>query len=357
MKKVFLIVFVFILSFSLVIQPEQTYANQIFSDVPTTHSNYGDILYLLKQGVVIESSEYGISDIVTREEVAVMIAKAVGLDGAPRETIFNDVPASNLNSGYIQSAVDAGIINGYLDGTFKPDAKVTRGHMAAFIARAFELPNGNKTFKDVPSNNTAYEAVKQLAAAGITTGYEDGTFRPSNNLTRGHISSFLARAMRYEDKENSQKNITEDGYVIEDGYAKIMILETKFSEEVHPTNEDPNANFLNASSWYEPSKEGAVLLDVITNLTNLQSSEARVDSFVNMELLYNNEETFESTPYAAVEDLKGEKFYYTDRTYIEPEETNTLHFIFQVPESIEDENTSLILEFTLNQKFYRYEIR
>lgn len=184
--------------------PYQVDAKQTFSDVPVTHSNYGDITYLLEKGVIEESSEYGVNDIVTREEVAVMVAKAVGLDGTtPTDTKFSDVKKSNKNSGYIQAAVNAGIVNGYGDNTFKPTQQVTRGHMVAFIARAFELPNGNKTFKDVPTNHTAYEAVKKLAAANITTGYGDGTFKPENSLTRAHISAFLARAMKFADGETT----------------------------------------------------------------------------------------------------------------------------------------------------------
>lgn len=93
----------------------------------------------------------------------------------------------------------AGIIKGYPDGTFKPDQKVTRGHMATFIARAYPLPAGNQTFKDVPKGHTAYEAVKQLAKAGITTGYTDGTFKPQTNLSKAHLATFMARAIRYQE--------------------------------------------------------------------------------------------------------------------------------------------------------------
>jgi len=196
MKKLLssILVFVLILVFAL---PTKTDAVQVFSDVPTSHPNYNDITYLLDAGVINKSDKYGVKDIVTREDVAVMVAKAVGLNGKQRTTKFKDVPQSNVNSGYIQSATEVGIINGYDDGSFKPNAQVTRGHMAAFIARAFELPMGSKTFKDVPVGHTAYEAVKQLAAANITTGYDDGTFKPQNSLTRAHISAFLARAMRF----------------------------------------------------------------------------------------------------------------------------------------------------------------
>ncbi len=180
-----------------------------FKDVPLSHSNYNDIQFLLDKGVIDDGTTFGVNKIVTRAEVAVMIAKALGLDGTQRDTIFKDVPKSNKNSGYIQSAVENGIIKGYNDGTFKPDVKVTRGHMATFIARAFDLPKGSKTFKDVKEGSTAYEAVSQLAAANITTGYNDGTFKPENNLTRAHISAFLARAIKYENANEEKESVEE----------------------------------------------------------------------------------------------------------------------------------------------------
>lgn len=194
-----------------------------FSDISEKHNNYEDIMYLLENEIIAPAKTYGVNDIVTREEVAVMIAKAVGLDGAQRPTKFSDVPEYSPNSGYIQSAVEQGIIKGYDDGEFKPNVKVTRGQMAIFIARAFNLPSGDYTFKDVPKNNIAYEAVQQLVAAGITNGYDDGTFRPSNKLTRGHISAFLARAHKYEqaneDEDSAEEPvITQEPYIIDLDY-------------------------------------------------------------------------------------------------------------------------------------------
>lgn len=191
MKKIFSLAVICLISFALV---TPTFA---FNDVPKTHSNYEDIMYLLNNGIIEDSAAFGVKEIVTREEVAVMIAKAKGLNSTPVDTDFSDVKKTNKNSGYIQAAKDLGIINGYEDGTFRPNAKVTRGHMAAFISRAFDLPTGTKTFKDVPVNHTAYVAVSELAAANITTGYEDGTFKPQNNLTRAHIAAFLARTVKY----------------------------------------------------------------------------------------------------------------------------------------------------------------
>ena len=120
-----------------------------YKDVPTTHQNYSDVMFLLERGIINDSNVYGVSDTVTREEVAVMVAKALELNGTKRVTDFKDIPVSHKNSGYIQSAVEAGIIKGYGDGTFKPNNKVTRGQMAAFLGRAFDLPASSTTFKDV----------------------------------------------------------------------------------------------------------------------------------------------------------------------------------------------------------------
>lgn len=208
MKKLYLTTIV-LLVFLLV--PSVTHAD--FIDVPKNHSKYNDIQYLIEKGVITESPLFGVNETVSREEVAVMIAKAAGLDGTPRFTDFYDISSSNENSGYIQSAAENDIIKGFEDSEFKPDNKVTRGHVATFISRAFDLPKGSKTFKDVKKGQTAYDAVSQLAAAGITTGYEDNTFRPNEHLTRGHVSAFLARAMKnYEVKSTiiPKVTITED---------------------------------------------------------------------------------------------------------------------------------------------------
>ena len=194
MKKVFAIILVLVLTFS--IAPKTHASTKIFTDVPKSHPNYTAIMYLLENKVIEPTARFGLNDKVTREEVAVMVAKATELDGKKSKTKFKDVPSSRYSSGYINSAVKAGIINGYPDGTFKPTQKVTRGHMAAFIANAFKLTKEKDIrFKDVPKGSTAYNAVRKLAFENITSGYPDGTFKPNETLTRSHIAAFVARAM------------------------------------------------------------------------------------------------------------------------------------------------------------------
>ncbi|GKV65551.1 MULTISPECIES: S-layer homology domain-containing protein [unclassified Sporosarcina] len=223
MKKIFPLFLALILIFVTVGKVEA--AAPAFNDVPENHPNYSAIMYLVHQGVVAPDGRFGPNDKVTREEVAVMVAKAIGLDGTKTKTKFKDVPASRFSSGYINSAVKAGILNGYPDGTFKPTQYVTRGHMAAFIANGFKLTQeANINFKDVPKGSTSYNAVRKLVAANITSGYPDGTFKPNQTLTRSHIAAFIARAM-----EPSFRPQQHD-YVVRDVYFGMTIQQVQAAE-------------------------------------------------------------------------------------------------------------------------------
>ena len=167
-----------------------------FSDVPANHGFYNEIMYLVDEGVVTLTKTFGVDQKVTREEVAVMVSKAVGLSGGKTKTPFKDVPSTSASSGYIKSAVDAGVLSGFTDGTFRPKQIVNRGEMAIFLAKAFKLTAESSTkFKDMSPSMASYSSVKKIVEAKITTGFSDGTFRPSQTLTRGQISAFLARAM------------------------------------------------------------------------------------------------------------------------------------------------------------------
>lgn len=197
MKK---ILFLFLSTLLIIsVFPQKQMAATVFSDVPASHGFYNEIMFLLDKGVVNSSNKFGVNDKVTREEVAVMVSKAVGLNGTKTATKFKDVPATSNASGYINSAVKAGVLSGYTDGTFRPKEYVNRGQMAIFLANAFKLnTESSSNFKDVKPSMASYSAIKKIVQAKITTGYSDKTFRPTDTLTRGQISAFLARAMGVE---------------------------------------------------------------------------------------------------------------------------------------------------------------
>ncbi|MGM9923589.1 MAG: S-layer homology domain-containing protein [Bacillus sp. (in: firmicutes)] len=169
-----------------------------FKDVSTNYRFYDEINYLTGKGIITgyPDGTFKPEQTVTRAAAAMMIGRALDLDGTQRKTKFKDVNSTMVASGYIQSAVEKGIISGFPDGTFKPNQSVTRGQLAIFLAKAFQLEKtATVTFKDVSPSMAAYPYIGKLVAANITTGYEDNTYRPNIAVTRGQFSAFMARAL------------------------------------------------------------------------------------------------------------------------------------------------------------------
>ena len=112
---------------------------------------------------------------------------------------FSDLPSSNWAYSYVGYLFCNGVVSGYSDGTFRPTAIINRAQAAKMlvIAKGWTLVNPpNPTFPDMPSDNWAYGYVETAVSHGIIGGYDDGTFRPSDPLTRALLSKMLALAMQ-----------------------------------------------------------------------------------------------------------------------------------------------------------------
>lgn len=113
---------------------------------------------------------------------------------------FRDVPPSPQQN-YIHWLADTGITTGWADRTFRPSEAVNRQAMAAFLFRAAGspafTPPANPTFTDVARNHTFFQEIEWLASTGITTGWNEPngtrTFRPAQPVTREAFAAFLHR--------------------------------------------------------------------------------------------------------------------------------------------------------------------
>ncbi|WP_088007028.1 S-layer homology domain-containing protein [Indiicoccus explosivorum] len=171
---------------------------QAASDLKEGEGFYDEMTYLIEQEVLtgFPDGTYRPDRLVTRAEAAIMIGRILGFEGGMAETDFPDVYSSMKASGYIAQGAEAGIINGFEDGTFRPDAPVTRGDMAIFVARAFDLQSAFALpFSDVGPNMNAADSIAAIFMQFITAGYSDNTYRPLQEITRGQLSAFLARAL------------------------------------------------------------------------------------------------------------------------------------------------------------------
>lgn len=135
---------------------------------------------------------------ITRAEAVTVITNAFNLSESVNTLSFADVKADHWAYNYIALAVEAGIIQGYPDGTFKPDQATTRVEMAAMIAKAMELTMSRVTtapFTDVEATHWAADILAKMKQDGWVEGYEDGTFKPSRYATRAEFVTFIARVL------------------------------------------------------------------------------------------------------------------------------------------------------------------
>lgn len=112
---------------------------------------------------------------------------------------FSDVGASTPFASEIDELAAEHVIDGYPDGTFRPNGYVSRDAFAGLLARVLGLPvgpctSGTSPFRDVPRSNAFCTAIAAMAAAHIIRGYPDGTFRPGATIARQAIAAYLARA-------------------------------------------------------------------------------------------------------------------------------------------------------------------
>ena len=131
---------------------------------------------------------------ITRAQGVAMIIREMNLDISKRPNPhYKDIQTGYRFYNEIAAAVDEGIIDGFTDGTFGPEEKMTRSQMAKILVNAYHLKLQDSKinrFSDVPTDHWAHDYIKILASNGITLGYDDGTFKPENSLTRLHFSLF-----------------------------------------------------------------------------------------------------------------------------------------------------------------------
>jgi hypothetical protein len=129
---------------------------------------------------------------INRSEAIALIAQAFNLKDTST-TNFKDLTNKHWANSYIRQGVRAGIIAGYEDGTFRPDQAITRAEMTVMIAKAIKLrgTEGNTSFMDVSRNNWAAPFISEMKTKNYIVGYADGTFRPSGKATRAEYVTVL----------------------------------------------------------------------------------------------------------------------------------------------------------------------
>lgn len=136
---------------------------------------------------------------ITRAEVATIFFRL--LTDESRKTYlteyntFTDVEKSMWHNVAISTLARAGVLNGYNDGSFRPDNNITRAEMAAIISRFAELEGSTRiSFTDI-KGHWAEKSILLAASNGWINGYNDGSFRPDQNITRAETFAMINRVL------------------------------------------------------------------------------------------------------------------------------------------------------------------
>lgn len=166
---------------------------------------------------------------ITKAEAATIIARIVTDGNIPSgiPTSFADVSLGDWYYDAITYLENKGIFK-YISGTkLNPNAKITRGELAEIIHRTAKTQAKNTTeFKDVSSSHPYYEAICSLEAKGLLKGYEDGTFRPDDTITRAEVITLINRVLGLVANEStvSEESLEKTFSDIHNHWAKYQIL-------------------------------------------------------------------------------------------------------------------------------------
>lgn len=175
-----------------------TLRNLIFSDI-TGHWAEQYIVGSYERGWLVgDNGKFRPDASMTRAEAATVMVRVTGLEDAARGEDFNDT-IGHWASDYIAIARENGLISGIGDNNFAPEEKLTREQMAVIIDNAAIFSNAvdfnDNPFSDLSreANSWSFDSIIKMYHNGIITGYPDGTFRPTANISRAEIAAMIDR--------------------------------------------------------------------------------------------------------------------------------------------------------------------
>lgn len=182
-------------------EQQQEIVNTLYKDITNNHWAFKEIEYLTEQGIYTGSDKkiFQPDDPITKEIAAILLSRAVPLEITTFKTV-NDLNYAKYGQDAILKVVNAEIMSLDKDGNFNPNQELTREEIAVLFTKAFSLNNNDESgqafhFDDVDQSAPSHDAIQEITKAGITTGYEDETFKPEKVTNRAEFAVFLYRAL------------------------------------------------------------------------------------------------------------------------------------------------------------------
>lgn len=136
---------------------------------------------------------------ITRAEVATIFFRMLTDEARAKywsqTNNFSDVTSSDWYNNAISTLAKAGVLNGYADGTFRPNDYITRAELVKIAVSFFNTSAGQSTHFSDASNHWATDFIAAAESFGFINGYEDGTFRPDKFVTRAEAMKIINRTL------------------------------------------------------------------------------------------------------------------------------------------------------------------
>ncbi|MCC5641718.1 S-layer homology domain-containing protein [Nostoc sp. CHAB 5824] len=218
---------------------------------------------------VSDNSSYDISQML-------MNYRQVGMSRA-LQVGFSDVSTDYWAKDFIAELASMEILEGFPDGTFRPDAPVTRAQFAAMLRKAFAKGKIRQAikFKDVSTQYWAYNAISEVYQMGFLNAVIGKDFNPSQSLSRLDILVALARGLNYQTSGSTDTilSVYSDATTIRREYRSLIAALTQRGIVVNY----PNVKMLNAERVATRSEVSALLYQALSStgqVANISSQYA-----------------------------------------------------------------------------------
>ena len=222
-KKILSFILTAIMLLGVIVIPSAAASGDLpFKDVPENKWFCKAVKSVYEAGIMngLTDDTFGPNDPMTRGQFVTIIARVSdeNYSGMAGEAKFSDTVKKRFYSDALGWAVKNGLINGYPDNTFKPDAPILRQEFAAVFARYLEYKELNINGEDIAGSfgdaskfpKFAKEAIESLRKTGLVKGDSAGNFNPKNNMTRAEIAQVIARFLEATAGEKTLEDKVED---------------------------------------------------------------------------------------------------------------------------------------------------
>ena len=194
----------------IVVKPADAAAKVMMQDQVLTGGTMFELAEGVNKLVWIVQAEDG-----TKREYTLTIHREAPESSMPTEPVaeYSDI-AGHWAESDIKRAAEQRIVSGYPDGTFKPDDPVTRAEFTVMLVSTLKLAGEGEDLAFTDNEQIgawAKQAAVRAVQAGIVSGYEDGSFRPSARITRAEMAVMIARALRLSLEANAATGFADDG--------------------------------------------------------------------------------------------------------------------------------------------------